>query len=378
MISKNKLEFETMNDIILESDIVDDEYTRNTSRYFDVEFSKKSRVVIKNNIQLPDEWKIGLIYGPSGSGKSTLLKQFGNIRQPEWDNNKSTISNFHPHDFEKAAHVLCSVGLSTIPSWFRPYSVLSNGEKFRADLAKLLIDDSELTLVDEFTSVVDRTVAKTASSAISKYINTTNKKVVFSSCHEDIIEWLQPDWIYNPIDGNTVLPRGCLHRPKIELKIFRCKYEAWNLFKSHHYLSSDLNKAAKCFIAYWGDKPVAFSAIISFPHPVVKNAWRATRTVVLPDYQGLGIGVRLSDYMASTVVYGGGRFFSKTSHPAMIQYRLKSNKWKETTHSRKSRDPKNKSMLERNWKASDRFCYAFEYIGDPCSEEESKLFWEKC
>jgi hypothetical protein len=99
---------------------------------------------------------------------------------------------------------------------------------------------------------------------------------------------------------------------------------------------------------------------------------------VLPDYQGLGIGVKLSDYIASTVVAREGRFFSKTIHPSMISHRLKSGYWKETTHSRKSRNPSNHSMLQRNWVASERFCYAFEYIGPSSSFEESNIFWEKC
>lgn len=368
-----------MSEIILQSDIVHDEYTEKTSMYFDVPFSEKSTVIINNNIELPSDWQIGLIYGPSGCGKSTLLKQFGEIKNPTWDNNKSTISNFHPISFEDASHALCSVGFSTIPSWYRPYSVLSNGEKFRADLARVLVDDDNIHLVDEFTSVVDRTVAKTASSAVSKYIRKNqNKKVIFASCHEDIIEWLQPDWIYNPLEGKTVLPRGCLQRPQIELEIFRAKYEAWELFKQHHYLSHDLNKAAKCFIVYWEGKPVAFNATLAFPNPFIKNGWRGSRTVVLPDYQGLGIGSMLSDHVASMVKANGGRYFSKTIHPSMISYRLKSSKWKETSHSRKARKPSNKSMLAMNWNVTSRFCYAFEYVGLPSSEEESKVFWEKC
>jgi ABC-type lipoprotein export system ATPase subunit/GNAT superfamily N-acetyltransferase len=368
-----------MSQIVLESDIQHDEYTSKTSSFFDVPFSEKNKVVIENNIEFPNEWQIGLIYGPSGSGKSTLLKTFGNISTPTWDNDKSLISNFYPVEFERASKVLCAVGLSTIPTWFRSFNVLSNGEQFRANLAKSLIDDKEVQLIDEYTSVIDRTVAKSASHSISKWIRKENKKkVIFASCHEDIIEWLQPDWIYNPLEGKTILPRGCLQRPQIELKIFRAKYSAWELFKQYHYLSSDLNKAAKCFIAFWNNIPVAFNATLSFPHPSVKNAWRGSRTIVLPDYQGLGIGSRLSDHVASMVAAKGGRYFSKTIHPSMIEYRLKNKNWKETTHSRKARNPSNKSMLARNWNATSRFCYAFEYVGKASTEEEANVFWEKC
>lgn len=365
-------------EIILESNIIHDEYTKKTSDFFDVPFSEKSKTIIKNNIDLPNDWQIGLIYGPSGSGKSTLLKTFGEIKNPIWDNNKSTISNFYPSTYEEASKSLCSVGFSSIPAWFRPYNLLSNGEKFRADLARILVGNDDLSLIDEFTSVVDRTVAKTASFSISKYIRKNpSKKVIFASCHDDIIEWLQPDWIYNPLEGKTTLARGSLCRPQIELKIFRAKYEAWELFKHHHYLSHTLNKASKCFLVYLNDKPVAFNATLSFPHPTVKNAWRESRTVVLPEYQGLGIGTKLSDHIGSMIVANGGRYFSKTIHPSMINYRLNSNNWKETTHSRKARTP-NKSMMDRNWNATQRYCYAFEYIGAKSSEKDACVFWEKC
>lgn len=368
-----------MSQIILESNIHHDEYTSKTSIFFDVPFSEKSRVVIDNNIDLPENWQIGLIYGPSGSGKSTLLKTFGDVDTVKWDNEKSLISNFYPVEFDKASKALCAVGLSTIPTWFRSFNVLSNGEQFRANLAKCLIEKKSIHLIDEYSSVIDRTVAKSASHSISKWIRKdVDKKVIFASCHDDIIEWLQPDWIYNPIDGKTILPRGCLRRPQIELKIFRAKYTAWDLFKQYHYLSSDLNKAAKCFVAFWNDIPVAFNATLSFPHPFVKNAWRGSRTVVLPDYQGLGIGSKLSDHIASMVLANNGRYFSKTIHPSMIEYRLKSLNWKETTHSRKSRNPSNKSMLARNWNATERFCYAFEYVGPVSTEVDANVFWEKC
>lgn len=368
-----------MKEIVLESEILHDSYTEMACRYFDVPFQEKSKVIIKNNLNLEEEWQIGLIYGPSGSGKTTLLKTLGDIKKHEWQKNKAIISNFYPANFESASMGLCSVGLSTIPTWYRSYDCLSNGEKFRADLARTLISEEPLSLIDEFTSVVDRTVAKSTSYAVSKWIRKNkNKKVVFASCHEDIIEWLQPDWIYNPLEGTTVYPRGCLQRPQINLKVFRCKYDAWELFKQHHYLSQDLNKASKCFLVTWNDIPVAFNATLALPNPFLKNAWRGSRTVVLPDYQGLGIGSWLSDYIGSMVKAEGGRYFSKTTHPAMISYRLKGNDWKETTHSRKSRNPKNKSMLAKNWVVSDRLCYAFEYVGKSSTQEEAKVFWERC
>lgn len=93
--------------------------------------------------------------------------------------------------------MFCSVGFASAPNWLRPYNVLSNGEKMRCDLAYALLSDNEMIVYDEFTSVVNREVAKASCVAINKAINRMNKKFIAISCHSDIIEWLQPDWIYN-------------------------------------------------------------------------------------------------------------------------------------------------------------------------------------
>jgi len=49
--------------------------------------------------------------------------------------------------------------------------------------------------------VVDRQIAKIGALAFAKnWRRNKGKKVVLLSCHYDIIEWLQPDWVY---DVNT-------------------------------------------------------------------------------------------------------------------------------------------------------------------------------
>ena len=102
------------------------------------------------------------------------------------------------------------------------YHVLSTGEKFRADLARKLKDNA---VIDEFTSVVDRNVAKATSVAISKYIHKHNiKNLIISTCHEDIINWLEPDWVFNTNTGNLANGRY-LRRPRINIEIYNCTYE---------------------------------------------------------------------------------------------------------------------------------------------------------
>jgi hypothetical protein len=100
-------------------------------------------------------------------------------------------------------------------------------------------------VIDEFTSVVDRSVAKSCSSAIHRYIKKHNlKSVVFASCHYDIIDWLRPDWVFDTLTGEY-LPRGSLRQPSIELELLPCGPEAWATFSHHHYLSENINKKCK-------------------------------------------------------------------------------------------------------------------------------------
>jgi hypothetical protein len=130
------------------------------------------------------------------SGKSTLLKNFGVEEEPQWNPNKSIVSHFN--DPDDAINKLGSVGLNSVPSWYKPYQVLSNGEKFRADLARKVKSGA---VIDEFTSVVDRVVAKAASVSLSRYVkNNDIENVVISTCHHDILDWLEPDWV---IDTDT-------------------------------------------------------------------------------------------------------------------------------------------------------------------------------
>lgn len=165
---------------------------------FDVKI-EHSNEHFEGNIDIPKEWNIGLIVGGSGTGKTTIINELfkDNIITNFDYNNKSVLDNMPDNietkDIEKMFY---SVGFGSVPSWLKSYKVLSNGEKMRVDLARALLE-KDFIVFDEFTSVVDRQVAQTACIAINKAIKGTNKKFIAVSCHKDIIEWLQPDWIFD-------------------------------------------------------------------------------------------------------------------------------------------------------------------------------------
>ena len=136
------------------------------------------------------------------------------------------------------------------------------------------------------------------------------------------------------------------------------------MFKDHHYLSSDINKASRCYVGVWDGEVIAFNAGLALPNGNMKNAWRGHRTVILPDYQGMGIGVRFSDAIGQIYLEQGLRYFSRTAHPRMILYRENSNLWKPTSKHKKLRTDINHKNIFNNYYADNkRLCGSFEYIG---------------
>jgi len=173
----------------------------------------------KGNIDIENkDWSIGLIVGRSGSGKSTIAKQLFNVQNLEYGENSVIDEMPKNKTTEEITSVFNSVGFATVWSWLKPYSVLSTGEKMRVDIAKLILTEEKIICFDEFTSVVDRVVAQTASFAISKCIRKQNRKFVAVSCHRDIIDWLEPDWIYDTDEQRFFFAQENTSDPKLTLK----------------------------------------------------------------------------------------------------------------------------------------------------------------
>lgn len=151
----------------------------------------------KGTLNLPDSWSVGVIFGNSGSGKTSIAKAcFGDFNKNIW-NESAIIDNFDSKfSMDEITYALGSVGFNSIPYWLKPYKVLSNGEKSRADLARLLLEN-DLSIYDEFSSMVDRDVAKSMSFSLQKAVRKLNKKIILISCHSDIVQWLNPDWCLN-------------------------------------------------------------------------------------------------------------------------------------------------------------------------------------
>lgn len=157
-----------------------------------------------------DDWQIGVVVGPSGSGKTSIASALiehgyidgGILLSGMWGDQPVIEELTERSDYKKATASLAAVGLGSVPAWLRPHNVLSNGEGFRADLAMLLMDPPARVYVDEFTSVLDRQVAKVGAGAFAKaWRRRTKSQIILITPHYDILEWIEPDWVLDTAEG---------------------------------------------------------------------------------------------------------------------------------------------------------------------------------
>jgi GNAT superfamily N-acetyltransferase len=217
-----------------------------------------------------------------------------------------------------------------------------------------------LVVFDEFTSVVDRTVAQVGSAAVAKAIRSGRiaKRFVAVSCHYDILPWLEPDWVADM--ATCTLKRGRLRRPSITLEVVRCRQSAWRLFARHHYLSGSIPCFAQCYLALWNGEPVAFCAVTGMYG--YRNRKRVARTVTLPDYQGLGIGTRLMERVCEHESERGFLMTVTTSHPAMIAYGKSSPRWRTIRVKKTGNRPPRKFDGKYMTASLGRSVVSFEFI----------------
>lgn len=341
-----------------------------------------------------DDWRLGLVVGPSGSGKTSIGSRiFGPeaIWSPEWPGDAPIVDAIAKGGrFDDVTAALAAVGLGDVPTWLRPHAVLSNGEKFRADLARLVSEAPARVVVDEFTSVVDRQIARIGALAFAKAWRRTSGQAVMLSCHRDIVEWLDPDWIFDT--ETREFARGRLRsRPSIDLEVRATDWSLWPLFEPHHYLKLPKMVGAKCYVGTVDGEPVAHVAMAT-KNVGRKVEARGCRLVIMPEWQGAGVGLRFLNEVCRLNLEGLGRLPGRrlttifhTSHPGLCAALRRDARWAQVSavlhggHKAKSNATLRKSQAGSAWAASEtnqkgfgghfRAIQGFRYLGDAYAEK---------
>ena len=358
---------------------------------FDLSATEQSTRTWHASIDLPEGPFLGAIIGPSGSGKTTLARALadklggifvapkdahGHACEPfQWPADACLVDGF-PEEmaFNEVVNLLSSVGFSSPPHWMIPYGALSNGEQFRANLARGLAESKlagKPVCFDEFASLVHDVPAKIGSAALSKAVRTLGMQVIVDTWRTDVLEWLEPDWVlFVNADGTTDFQTNLNGdarrwvRPDVRVEIFRTTRKTWELFRHAHYLSHSLHPNAGCFVGVIDGVPAVFTAVIAFPHPK-RPGFREHRTVCLPDFQGIGLGNAMSAFIGSLYSARGKPYYSATSNPAMIRHRKRNIREWRLCREASFTPGKNgfNDGYERKVNASQRLTVSFQYIG---------------
>ena len=335
----------------------------------------------------PDDWKLGVVVGPSGSGKTSVGRTLWGgeaMWEPEWPGDAPIVDAIaQDGSMDAVTGALAGVGLGDVPSWLRPYRVLSNGEKFRADLARVICEAPARVVVDEFTSVVDRQIAKFGALAFAKSWRRTEGQAILLSCHYDILEWLEPDWVFDT--GTGEFSRGSLQRPRFDLEIWETDWRYWKEFEPHHYLKLPNMIAATNYVGTVDGERVCHLAVSTRPGLVEA---RACRLVVMPEWQGAGVGLRFLNAICEMWLRGDNRYgkpmptLFHTSHPGLCKILRRYRGWVQVsaqlygTQKSRSRKSMGKSVKAGRMKTGGtgygghfRAVQGFRYLGEEATRK---------
>jgi GNAT superfamily N-acetyltransferase len=138
----------------------------------------------------------------------------------------------------------------------------------------------------------------------------------------------------------------------------------WQMFRSYHYLNGKLGAGVRCYVATYQDKPIAFIAVACVR--MKAKYYRVSRLVVLPDYQGIGVGKRLLNFTAELYVSQTKMpFFILTSNPQIIKGEVKNWRIARYGHASKGKGDTRINNEIRDSLSRKRITVSMQYILTP-------------
>jgi ABC-type lipoprotein export system ATPase subunit len=293
------------------------------SEAFGLGIDKQEKMVVYDNVEL----RIGptdvvYITGPSGSGKSALLKTLEkllksntvNVSDVAVDHKKPLIDSVG-WTVEEGLELLSRVGLNDAFLFVRRYDQLSDGQRYRYRIAKLIESKKSYWFLDEFCATLDRDTAKVVAFNLQKLARQEGKTVFVATTHEDLLEDLQPSIVVRKGFGNRVEVIYRKYDTNAQCSLVKDMYVAEGARKDYeelapfHYRSSSLAATQKIFTLKRGPETVgvivyrypgancfgrrqAFGRALSLKE-VNEKVSLISRVIIHPKYRTIGLGAKL-------------------------------------------------------------------------------------
>lgn len=341
----------------------------------DIDMAKKSVHHFKVAADIQAPFNIGVVVGASGSGKTTLAKHIWGeeVFKEILDLSRPVIDQFSDeYTYDECAAMLAGVGLTSVPCWIRPAYTLSNGQRARAECAlQMAQKDREMIVIDEWTSVVDRTVAKVMSHCVAKHARKTGKKIVLLSCHYDVLDWLNPDWVIDCNKQNYIdrrlLCRQFKRSEQLTFDVREVGRETWKYFSKYHYLSDVLpGGVIRTYGLFHGENQIGFQCFANYTprRPGQKMKMHSNRTVIHPDYAGLGMGIMLINKTSTHMVSQGFDVWAKFSSTPVYIAMARQPCWKLISVARSTNMKAGQHMMRKSGFRNDVKTYSFRFVGE--------------
>lgn len=157
--------------------------------------------VVLNDYEFNEDFDVCYITGASGSGKSSLLRELKRhygVEDVEFNmDSESAIVDLVGDTLDEALNLLSVVGLSEARIFVKRPRDLSDGQKYRYQLACMLHQKQEVLCIDEFTSLLDRTTAEVVAYNMQKCCRRNGVKLIVATAHNDLEKFLNPSTVIN-------------------------------------------------------------------------------------------------------------------------------------------------------------------------------------
>jgi len=268
-----------------------------------------------------DQGDVVYITGDSGSGKSVLLRalkqdlgeEAADIADIQVGHDKPLIETVGA-TVEEALELLSRVGLNDAFLFLRTYDQLSDGQRYRYRVAKLLESGKQWWILDEFAATLDRDTAKIVAFNLQRLSRQQKRTVFAATTHTDLFEDLSPSVHAHKRFGKEITVNYYPNEPTKECSLVReMRIEEgttkdWRELSVFHYRSHRIAAPRKIFclkrgnelcgvIVYCYPPSTSFGRRLVLPHMPMrelnKKLSSISRVVVHPKYRTIGLGGKL-------------------------------------------------------------------------------------